>query len=367
MELADGRLPNGDDVLTLFSSTDNLFLTLLDLGVDDPLAIDFNDPLDMLLEIEGAALDAQDQLVGASSRAEREKVEQAVTALGKLKELYQEIVAQQIAQEQAVEEGGEGEQPPQAEGGEQPPDEEKELSTLELELKAFNYGAKVGEVISGQLARGAGGRFVSAAQLSAARSKLLADLLARLRAKRGTDTLDAMARMRNGDPIGASEQEKLIAQGLAEVNADGSVTMTSDGRSLLSAANSGDVDRAKKALAKAGEPDKPPKGPRGKKTPEQLETERQLREEQRERERQEELALNRAESFDRAAEEFGIDRGDLDALQSFGAGGELTSEVANRLADTGLVEIGEDGRPRLTSNGRKFLSAAEKGDIRTRT
>lgn len=403
MELEDGRLPNGDDVLSLFSSVDNMLVQILDLGVDDPLAIDFNDPVDMMLEIEEAALDAQDQLMAAGSRGEREKVEQAIAALSKLKELYQELVLQEIQQEQQMEEA----QQEPTQGGEEegggtpgtPPPQEPEQEPTEE--KAFNFGAKVGEVISGQLARGAGGRFMSKSELSAQRSEMLSNLLARLRSKRGSGggrkgsaagkregnreavaekagiepgTLDAMAAMRKGDTVDPEALAALQAKGLAETNPDGSVTMTTAGRSLLSAANGGDVDKAKKALAKAAEPEKvkkpkKPKKPSGagakpKKTPEQIEAERERKKVEAEQERQAETEQKRSESFDRASEEFGIEREDLDALKLFSDGEALDEEAAGRLAEVGLVEIAADGRPRLTSDARTALTAADKADAR---
>ncbi len=394
MELEDGRLPNGDDVLSLFSSVDNMLVQILDLGVDDPLAIDFNDPVDMMLEIEEAALDAQDQLMAAGSRGEREKVEQAIAALSKLKDLYQELVLQEIQQEQQMEEAqaaeGEESQPPG-----QPPEQAPEE---EVEEKAFNFGAKVGQVISGQLARGAGGRFMSKSELSAQRREMLSDLLGRLRSKRGSGggrkgsaagkregnraavaekagvdpgTLDAMAAMRKGDAVDPEALASLQAKGLAETNPDGSVTMTTAGRSLLSAANGGDVDKAKKALAKAAEPEKvkKPKKPSGggakpKKTPEQIEAERERKKVEAEQKREQEQAQNRDDTFSEIADSTGVSVEDMQALSSFSEGNDIDDAAAEELTKAGFAKRDSDGNLVMTSDGRAMLSAGSKGDTR---
>ena len=84
MELEDGRLPDGADVLTLFDSLDPLLIEMLDLGVDEPLLIDDNDPIEMMIAIEAAALTAQARMVQARSAGERAKAQQAIEALKKL-------------------------------------------------------------------------------------------------------------------------------------------------------------------------------------------------------------------------------------------------------------------------------------------
>jgi hypothetical protein len=100
LELDDGRLPDGQDALTLFSSTEPFYLEYLDLGVDDPLLIDANDPTDMMVAIEGAALDVQDVLVNSSNAKERLRAKQALAALGALKEIYSQLLERDVAQEQ---------------------------------------------------------------------------------------------------------------------------------------------------------------------------------------------------------------------------------------------------------------------------
>lgn len=60
----------------------------------------------------------------------------------------------------------------------------------------------------------------------------------------------------------------------------------------------------------------------------------------------------------------GLNAGDLRALQSFDAGGQMDSATAARLATAGLVDIGRDGAPRLAPNVSGALSALRKGDAR---
>jgi hypothetical protein len=245
LELDDGNLPDGESVLTLFSSLDPFFIEHLDLGTDDPLAIETNDPLEMLVEINEAALNVQDVLANSVSGKERRLAQQASSALSQLKEIYEQISVQNIVAEQQAVEGQAAQ--PGAEGQE---------TEEEIEEKGFNFGAKVGETIAGQLARGEGGRFANAAEVASARNELLANLLARLRAKRGGGdrggavaarkaanrakigevdgvgggTVDALSAMRTGDPVEPGTLDTLQKRGLAQVNADGSITMSTAGR-----------------------------------------------------------------------------------------------------------------------------------------
>lgn len=76
-------------------------------------------------------------------------------------------------------------------------------------------------------------------------------------------------------------------------------------------------------------------------------------------------AQKRAESFAEMASRGVMERGDLDALASFRDGNDIPQDVLNRFAEKGLVEFDSDGKPRMTSAGRGFMRAAERGDIRT--
>lgn len=375
LELEEGRLPDGGDVLQLFSSTEDVFIRLLDLGVDEPLALDLHDPADMLIAIDVAALNAQDELVTSSNAKGREKAEQALSALGKLKEMYSDILTQELQAEVEAEIGagaGQGQAEEEEPGQEQAEEEQaEEESDQEAPAeKGFNFGAKVGEVIRGNLARGAGGQFVNANQM---RSSMLSKLLDRLRNRRGdrlgaaeqkrlenrgsvadklgdalpggADTLDGLSSIRSGDaPENAGA---LISRGLAARNADGTVSMTSRGRALLGAANSGDVDRARKAL----QPKAAKRGRKPKKT-----------DEQREAERQAEIGENRAAVAEQLPDTLPAER--FNALNAFADGGDLDPDAAQSLAENGLIEYDREGNARLTPAGRRVSSASARGDAR---
>lgn len=379
LELDDGRRVDGTSILGLFHDTHEPFLSWLDLGVPNPLATTANDAIDMLAEINVAAINVQDVLANSGYPATRKKARQALAALNQLKAMYAPL-AQQSIQSEIFGRWGEG--TPQegalpAEGAEQAPEEqpapelpqtapegEKKASTKDV---GFNYGAGAGEIIGGELARGAGGRFVNIQQMM---DQLRAGMIARMggsetaqavnsaAAKRAANraqiaealnmdpaTFEGLAGMRTGETSPETEQA-LAEQGLATVNHDGSITMNSAGRSLLSAANSGDVDKAEAARAKATKP-KPAKGggsKPSKPSPEQV--------------RQENLS----ESRDELAET--LPPTDFDNLMRFSEGADIPVEQARRLAQTGLVEIDADGNPRMTTAGKRMVRAAEDGKIR---
>lgn len=143
-------------------------------------------------------------------------------------------------------------------------------------IMGFNFAASVGEVISGQLGRGAGGQFVNVADLQAQVSR---EAFLRLRRER--------------------LQQKLIESRLPK-----------------------EVRRARKKAQK------------------------------------------RAESFAEMAGRGVMERGDLDQLASFRDGNNISRDTLNKFAEKGLVEFDSDGQPRMTSAGRGFMRAAERGDIR---
>lgn len=101
MELDDGRLQNGDDILSLFSLDDPFFMEVLNLGVDDPLAVYNNDPTQILLSIEYAIIDLQDIMTNSpADGTDRRKGKQAMAALKKLKEIYRKFAIDSMILEQ---------------------------------------------------------------------------------------------------------------------------------------------------------------------------------------------------------------------------------------------------------------------------
>ena len=165
LELDDGRLPDGSDVLSLFTTTDDVYLRLLDLGVREPLALHANDPFIMLEEIDLAALNAQNIIGAGRTAGERQKARDALAALGKLKTIYAPEAQRETEQEMQAEVAAEVQ-----EGEEEVAEGEKGFA------QGFDFSVPVGEVIVGELARGAGGRFVNVAQL---KEQLRAGILAR--------------------------------------------------------------------------------------------------------------------------------------------------------------------------------------------
>lgn len=88
MELDEGRLPDGSDVLSLFASDDDATQRLLDLGVKNPLDLAINTAPDMLKRIIAISASAQAALVTARTAAEKARARQVLAALDALKELY---------------------------------------------------------------------------------------------------------------------------------------------------------------------------------------------------------------------------------------------------------------------------------------
>jgi hypothetical protein len=383
LELDDGRLPDGSDVLALFTNADDVYLRLLDLGVREPLALHANDPFIMLEEIDLAALNAQNIVGTGRSAGERQKAREALAALGKLKTLYAPGAQREVEQEMQAEVAAE-----MQEGEEETAEGEKGFAS------GFDFSVPVGEVITGRLARGAGGRFVNVEQLKA---QIKAGLLAR-RAAAGeaagskpsaaaaakaancaalcealglpSGSLDALTALRSGGDAG--DVSDLVERGFVKLGMDGQPIMTTLGRSILSAGNSGDVDKARAAIDKDAESaalaEQEERESQAEQASSDAETAAQEAEEERQREAEAaaqalELSLNHSAAAE-ALSDRGIQEADFDSLIEFRDGASLSSDVAQRLAAAGLVELDLEGNPRLTSDGRAVMSAADSGDIR---
>lgn len=346
LELEDGRLPNGDSVLTLFKTTDEMIAPLLDLGLDEPLLINMHDPLDALIAIELAAVNAQGLLADESVRPrQRDAAQQALSALAKLKDIYQSIAIETVQEEVTAEEEGaeEGEEEGEAGGGaaegpenaEQNPEEEQAEKAMELAWalkgtgrmtndqivdyleKEFNFGARIGEIIRGKLARGAGGRFMNVAELEAQRKKILGRLVDKLR---GRATSGAGGSGGSGGSGGGGKKKKPSGGG----------------------------------------------GGGGKVSPEAKAREAGMA-----------AANKRSAGFYRAINEYGLEgvsEDDLEAMSRFSVGGlydragnklpigDLEPDQAQRLAQAGLVKFSTDGKPLPTAAGKALAKAAGKGD-----
>lgn len=88
LELADGRLYDGNSVLSLFYARDTYLKSLLDLGVDDPLDYENNDAGTIVPEIDRLYREALQASVNASSDNQRRSAVLALAALEHLKEEY---------------------------------------------------------------------------------------------------------------------------------------------------------------------------------------------------------------------------------------------------------------------------------------
>lgn len=179
--------------------------------------------------------------------------------------------------------------------------------------------------------------------------------------------------------------DKLIGQGLAKRNADGSVTLTPAGKAWRRAADKGDQDAAATALAegKAGVANKEAKdkeradkqearekgsggGSKDKKKPakEKPEKEDAAPSEDKESAAQAKKESNRAAVAEKMmANDAGVTKKGMDALASLASGeGAVDASTVDALAEMGLAERAKDGTPRLTTQGRAAVRAAEQGD-----
>ena len=386
LELGDGRLPDGTTVLSLFHNAKEPFLSWLDLGIPNPLMTTSNDPIDVLGEINAAAVNVQDVLANSGQAGTRKKAQQALAALSQLKAMYAPLAQQAVQADIMARFGAAAPMEGEGEAAETVPEVEvKALATKDVGMNfggtgggpGFDFTVGVGEIIGGMLARGEGGRFMNAAEMmeqiragmmdrlgkATSTGKVVNSAAGKRAANRaevaealGMDpaTLDTLAAMKTGDASLEAERA-LIAQGLAQENADGTISMTSDGRSLLSAANSGDVDKAEQqrseAQERAAEGAGGGSGGGGKKP--------QAQKPSPEEERRTNLAEVKGE----------IDEGrlpdtDFDNLVKFSEGQDLPEHQTRRLAQAGMVEIDTDGNARMTTAGKRFVRAAEDGDVR---
>jgi len=101
MELDDGRLPNGLDVLYLFTIEDSPISEWLSLGVEDPTKIENNDPEKMLDKIHDKLFEVSKEIDATRNHNLSRGARQALAALQKLQTLYTEKKAQEEMEELA--------------------------------------------------------------------------------------------------------------------------------------------------------------------------------------------------------------------------------------------------------------------------
>lgn len=393
MELQDGRLPNGDALLAAFSNKrDVQLMEMLFLGVAEPLAIDENDPFEMIIAIDDRAIEVQSLTQNASTAPLKRKARIALHALGELKKLYEQkatdILAQEIKEEMEImaqaninaEPVVEQAMPPEVSSPESSEEETQEESPEEMQEgeKQYNFGARGGEIIGGGLARDLEGKFISKDELASAIRQKLLD---RLRGKRGlgqygeeynrdavgaelgsllpAGAMDGLAVLGVGQPLEGPLSDRLISGGLARVDNTGQTRLTTAGASLLIAANKGDIERAKDALIRAQTQIGKGRagGGGGGGSSDQTEEERA----QEELEKEAANRKNIAEKLKGSANQVSSEQ--IEAMEQVRLGNEVASELAQSLADRGLLEYDDNGIPYLSFDGRVFINAANQNQL----
>lgn len=104
MELADGRLPDGLDVLLLFQSADTDYKEWLDIGSGDPTNVNKNDPAKMIETIHAQQIIVSEYIHLQTKPERRRKARQALAALEKLRLMYEELQQIELQAEIAAEE-----------------------------------------------------------------------------------------------------------------------------------------------------------------------------------------------------------------------------------------------------------------------
>lgn len=90
MELQDGRLPEGLDVLLLFQSQDSEYKEWLDVGAADPTNVSKNEPTKILNDIHDQYIAVSQYIHEETNPLRRQKALQALAALDKLRTMYEE-------------------------------------------------------------------------------------------------------------------------------------------------------------------------------------------------------------------------------------------------------------------------------------
>ena len=386
MELDDGRLPSGDPITSLFDTKDTYIAELLDLGVENPLNIDVNDPYDMIIALDDAAFIAIEETQVAPSFQRQSKAREALAALAKLKEIYvqraTDMMTSEVVEEINMQSGSRTEADVLPEEAETPEEEMPEEET-----KAYDFGAGGGEIIGGNLARDPEGKFIGKDELAAA---IRARLLDRLRGRRGEeddspasqeqnrlDVLNKIAGQFPNFPVGGMDglnllgqgvapdqatAQSLVDQGLAKRNDDGSVQLSSQGASFLIASNKGDATGASEALIRAQAAKKAPSAPKGGAAPKEKEPAKT--DEEKEEEAAQEAKDNRAEMVE-AIDDEEITEELVETLNDFFEGADLEDkEMIQALSRLGFIQFDNLGEIRLSRDGRAFITAINDAKLR---
>lgn len=204
-----------------------------------------------------------------------------------------------------------------------------------------NWTAGVGQTIIGNLARGEGGRFVSAANISSMMNQLEKENIS-------PDMFTAMQDLLSGKEVSPDVLKQLQAAGLATEDGQASAKAAQ----ILTSMKTGDPDQLKTTLsAKPGKTGKGGgKGSKPKKAPKPT--------------KDEITATNIQETGLKIIEQGRITDVQLSALNKFANGETVDNSLMQELVAKGLVEIDENGYFSFTSAGNGFWSALEKADLR---
>jgi hypothetical protein len=193
--------------------------------------------------------------------------------------------------------------------------------------------------------------------------------------------LEAMQAAADGQEPEKALADGLIASGLAERGADGLFRLSSDGKAALSAANRGDTPGTLEALSRLndknvarGEKDKEKVGKETEREKVKAEKERAKAEKEakpksgggggkgkkEEKDKDAEKEQERAENREKVYGALELFEDATGALSELAAGG--SPEDDGGLVKMGLAEQARDGSYRMTSTGRAFVRAAERGD-----
>lgn len=150
LELENGRLPDGTDVLTLYYSTDPLVKKYLKLeGVQDPVDLQVNDPQAVLEAISQKRVEVYKAVASETSHKVQKLLRQVLAALETLEGQYtkQQMADEAaLALEQSGQQGGKPSGPSSANGeggGKRPPEERNQYNRRSRRLNLSEPNQKV--------------------------------------------------------------------------------------------------------------------------------------------------------------------------------------------------------------------------------
>lgn len=278
------------------------------------------------------------------------------------------------------------------------------------EAKAANYGARAGQVITGRLGRGQGGRFAAAGSGggASAAAEPASSTLRGSRAKKpkkpkkqkaakltpeekaaekaraqqanrektfaaldlAEDATAALAALVAGQQPEGGDDGGLEKLGLAVRDGEGQLRLTPQGRAIQLAASRGDLGRARDALSLGKD------RARAAAAREKARAEKEKAKQEKAKgggggagskpSKDEERAAQRQQVAQQmAAQDAGLSQPALDAMLAFADGGAGDPATLSALAaETGLVLQDSDGGHRLSPQGKRFVRAVDKGDTR---